>query len=568
MRYFWNLILFPFRAIHYLYYSVLAPFKKGDHVYIELPGYFLESRKTPMLEFLSGRDSSPLFIHVIQDLRRIAKAGYIKKVSFNVNQIHYGFAELEELCLQVQELRESGIRTVGFSQAGDLKTLYFLSCLDERYCAENSEFHVLLPSVESFFFKGALKKAGIEVENFASGKYKSFAEMFTRESYSKEARENVIHLIRSIKNQILSKIKEKTNLDLHDSIPILTGKTLLERSFFKGFLEEEDFYENRMYEDYKKPPEKETEKEPDYKPTSLSSIYFIQRKKKYKFFKKKSNRIAIVSMKGEIVEGKREEYDLKEGSIHAYPIIGLLKELRKDDSIKGVVLDIDSPGGSAYASDLIYKEILRLKSSKKVYAYMKNVSASGGYYLSVACEKIYTNPYCITGSIGTVMIRPDFSGLYKKLGITKDRIEFYPTREIFSEFGKLTRESKKFLTEEIDRVKNIFYDVVCTGRNLSRDELEERGGGRVFSGQDSFQWRLSDSTSGFVKTILDLQKELGYSEMSWDYIVPTYSVRTMMKNWKSLVQISENPIDFVLDNLPRRGMEYRSDLGKIVSKIL
>jgi len=566
LRYIGNFILLPIRLIIYLYYWIFSYLKKGEHVYVEVPSSFQEYRKTFLLELISGKEGSPLFLQFIEDLRLILESKHIKKVSFNVNQIEYGLAELQEICRLVEELQKKGIHTSGFSQSGDLKTLYFLSFLDERYCAENAEFFLLLPSVESFFFKGTLSKLGIEVENFASGKYKSLAEMFTREKFSKEAKENITSLIQSIKSNLLKTIKKKSNLNLENIHPILTGKYLFDKGFFKGFLDEEDFKENLQYKDYKKPEKDNFLQEPDFTVTTLSSLYFIERKKKYKFFRKRQNKIAIVCLKGEIVEGKREENELKEGSIHAYSTIKMLKEIRKDDSIKGVILEIDSPGGSAFASDLIYREILKLKSTKKTYAYLKNVAASGGYYIALACEKIFTNPYCITGSIGTVVIRPNLAGLYKKLGITKDRIEFYPTREIFSEFGKLSLEAKKFLTSEIERVKDIFYNVVCTNRNFSREDMEQRGGGRVFSGEEALKWKLVDSTSGFLSAIVELEKELGLGEMRWEYDVPTYSIRSMLKSWKNFTRFSKNPLEYVISNISIDRLEYYSEISRVLSK--
>jgi protease-4 len=163
--------------------------------------------------------------------------------------------------------------------------------------------------------------------------------------------------------------------------------------------------------------------------------------------------------------GNKSEEDLKEGNIHAYPVIELLRSWTERDEIKVIIFEIDSGGGSAFASELIYREIKKLKVNKKIYAYFQNISASGGYYIGCAADEIISSPYCITGSIGTVLVRPNLKGLYDKLELSKDRIEFYPGREIFSEYGKLTSYSKNFLNEEIERVKNQFYNVVCLSRN-------------------------------------------------------------------------------------------------------
>jgi protease IV len=550
----------------------MSPFRKGDLLFIELPRNFVESRKTAMVELIAGGDTGILFIHFLQDLKKILKSGSVKKLLFSVSDIEFGFAELFEIVKLIREMKEKGIQTAGFADSGNLKTLYFLSYLDERFTSLNSEFHPVLPSSEAFFVKGALKKLGIEVENFASGKHKAFAEMFTREGYSAEAKENITQFIDHIKTQIFQAFIENTGRKWteNDFPVILSGQSLQEKGFFKGFLEEEDFYENRMYSDYKKPEEKDSEKEPipDFKPMSFRSFYFVERRKKFRFFKKKYKRLSIVSLRGEINQGKKEDFELKEGAIQAYPVVQLLRSLRKDESVSGVILDIDSPGGSAIASDMIYNEVLKLRKDKKVYVYMKNVSASGGYYIACAGEKIYTNPFCLTGSIGTVMVRPNFSGLYKKLGITKDRIGFYPTRDVYSEANKLSKESKAFLISEIERFKNIFYTIVQSSRKLDAEQMESRGGGRIFSGGAALELSLVDSTEGLLDIIDAMQKDLGLKDLKWEYIVPTYSFKSMVRNWRTFVRVFNDPLDVLFKSIPKQRLEYRSWVALWIAKFL
>lgn len=561
-----NLILLPLRILGLFYYQILAPFRKGDHAFIEVPSRFSESRKSAILELISGREQGNIFYpFFLKHLLSILENPFIKRVSFNLGRIEFGYGELEEILRIIQKMNQKGIQTCGFALTGDLKTLFFLSYMKERYTSINSEFYPILPSAEVFFFKGLLKKLGVEVESFASGKHKSLGETFTRESFSPEARTNLESLLKSVKETLLTKLNENFPCNWEEVLtPILSGEKLLQIGFFKEVLDEEDFRENLAYKDYKKP--QESKKKEDFTPISYSSILFFANKKRFKLLKKKKSTIAIVALHGEILEGRKEEQELKEGSIHAYPVINMLRELRQDSNIKAVVLEIDSPGGSAFASNLIYQEIKKLSMEKKVYAYMRNISASGGYFLACGCHKIYSHPLCITGSIGTVMLKPELSGLYKKLGITKERIGFYPKRDLLSESGKLSKETRDFLKHEIERVKNIFYSIVCENRKFSLKEMEIKGGGRVFSGRQGLELGLLDSLEGFLFLLQKIEEEIGEGELGWEYIMPVFSIRSLFRDWNFWKY--KNPLQQVMSQFSRVESLYYSGFGFSIRSIL
>ncbi|MCE9501698.1 MAG: signal peptide peptidase SppA, partial [Leptospira sp.] len=249
----------------------------------------------------------------------------------------------------------------------------------------------------------------------------------------------------------------------------------------------------------------------------------------------------------------------KAGSINAYPILNILRELRHEKSVKGVILEIDSGGGSAYASELIYKEILKLKKTKKVYAYFQNTAASGGYYLAAACDKINSNSLCITGSIGAIMIRPDLKGLYNKLGITKERIGFYPLREVYSEYGKLGLESRKFLEREIDRVKTQFYERVTSSRQKNGAELEKLAGGRVFSGEDFHKFGMVDSLGTLLDTVSSMKEDLKLKEIFLSYEPAVYSFRTFLQDFKFAIATVRSPENYIKNKINENNseLEYR-----------
>lgn len=561
-----SILLLPFRLIRFFYFILFTPFQKGNHVMVKIPERFASYSKTSIVEWIMGQDAEVLFIDFLNDLELIANSDKIKKVSFYIpSEPEFGMAELSNLASQIEKIKSKGIETSGYAASGDIKSLYLLSFMQKRFSSISGEFLVLLPAIESFFFGNLFKKLGVKVESFASGPYKSFAEMFNRNSFSLPAKENLTMLIRSIKSQILETFYDNTKLESKIlKRPILTAKYLLEIGFLNGFVEEENFLENYCNKDFEEL--NDTASNVLDKEATLRNVHFLHRKKKFEIFRKKKNKLIILPLKGNISMGKKNEDEIKSDAIHAYPLIAVLRSIRKDKSIKGIIFEIDSSGGSAFASELIYQEIMKLKKDKKVYAYFQNVAASGGYYIAAACDKIISNPLSITGSIGTVMVRPNLKKLYNEYGISKQRIEFYPLREIFSEYGQLSTESKDFLTDEIKRVNGQFYERVMLSRKKTLKDLENLAEGRVFTGKSFLASSMVDSNQSFMDTVEELKKELGLTNLLVQYLPSVYSLKSMLREFRFGVNLIFNP-KLILEKFSQsKDIQLKSEISEIIAK--
>ncbi len=560
-----NLLLFPFRSIHFLILYFRVGIKKKSSIFIEVPSNFSVSRKSALLEFISGEKEIPLYIEFLKDLKIIRDSKIIDSVAILCDRIDFGFAELQEIGILIKEISDSGKTVKGFAFTGDIKTLFLLSFIPKRYTIETGEFIFFLPAIESFFWGKLLKNWGVDVEAYTSGKYKSFAEPFQKEKFSPEAKENLKNLIISLKEQILNGFNENTKLDwIKIQKPIMSSDYLKTVGFFHGFTDEVDFKKYHTLEDCKKIDDKSKE--------SISLNISLLRKRNlydiYKFFPEKKEYFAILPLKGNINMGNRKESEMKEGSIHAYPVIDILRTLEEREDVKVVLLEIDSGGGSAFASELIYRELLKLGKKKKIYSYFQNISASGGYYIGCGTEFIGASPFCITGSIGTVLVRPNLKGLYDKLHITKDRIEHYPGREMFSEYGKLTDYSKKFLSNEIERVKTQFYNVVCASREIERADLEPKAGGRVFTGKEFLKQGMVDSNDGFLHFIYKIESDLKLKNPEWEYYVPVYNFKSMVRNFTFASNFFKNPISYIQKREDKFPLEYKYPYTEILKNNL
>ncbi|MDX1960735.1 MAG: S49 family peptidase [Leptospiraceae bacterium] len=544
MKYLLFPFLFPFRLVYYLYISIQVFFRKGTHLTIKIPNKFAESEKSFLLDLVSGKDSETFFLNFINLLIDIPNSN-IKKISFIVGKIDFGFSELEEICSALKLLKEKKIKLSGFSHEGDLKTIYLLSYMDERYSSAGTEFLTVLPAFEGFYLGNFFKKLGIQMENYASGKYKSFGEMFSKDKMSKEAKENLQMFLTSFYNTLDQKFKSN-GFELKDIAEFIStnSEELFQMKFFDKLMDIEEF-EKRSIFDNKEIDIENKDIEPEYSKAKSNYINFSQKKKKFKFLRDKADEIVFLSLKGNITQLNPNVSEQKEGEISPAPILSILREFREKDSVKALVLSIDSGGGSATGSDVIYRELEKFSKVKPTYAYFQNAAASGGYYIGVGCKKIYASPFSITGSIGSVMIRPNLKGLYDKLGIKKDRVGFYPTRELLSEYGEPTIEGKKFLQREIKRVTGRFYEVVMKSRNISLKDLIPKAEGRIFSGADFLNLNMVDSNKTLRELFSDIQKELNLKNPTVISFVPISSFRSVLKEFKSGLRILSNPERFL-----------------------
>lgn len=535
---------------------------------VEVPSKFSSVQKSTILKLLSGKSEDEYLIEFLSYLKIISENPYIKKVFFIIDKIEYGLAEVDAICQAIDGLNKCGKETIAFSESGDLKTLYLLSFFEKRFTFEPGEFLSILPSSESFFFGKLAKKAGVEVESFASGAYKSFGENFSRDKYSKEARSNIEELISSLKDLILNRFLSSTSLTEKDlQKPILTSRFLFDKKFFNGYSDSEEFSENYFLENF---PECEKDSKKYVRSSSTSQIYFHHNKKEFAWLPKRKKAIVVLPLKGTILEGEYDENEMKADSIHARPLVKILREIKSDKNIAGLILELDTGGGSAYASEIIHRELEKLKKEKKVYSYFQNISASGGYYISTASEKIYSSKFCITGSIGTIVMRPNLKGLYEKLGITKDRIGFYELREIFSEYGKLGETSKKVIQSEIDRINSQFYKRVCDSRKITVSQLEKLAQGRVFTGHDFLGHGMIDSVSSIMEAVIDMKNELKLDRVNIHYEPASYSLKSFFRDVKFMSSRLKHleTIEKLLFHNGSLSKSYLSDVALKIGKYL
>jgi protease-4 len=515
-------------------------FSNGNHVYLEFPSKFNDSHKSFFLKKIQGESENPFFTEFLDQLILIRKDNRVKHLTIFVPKMEIGFSEIQTIYRELELMKSSGIQLQGYSEEGDIKTIFLLSICDKRISSGTAEFFSILPSTESMFFGEVAKKWKVKVDVFQSGPYKSFGEIFTRKEFSKEARSNLSELVQDLKNEIVQTIEKNSSLKQETlQHPILTSNQLKELGFFHELIEIEGFKKLHSYTNIEsiskeldgnwKLAEEKNFPKPDTKILSIRSILSKDRIKNFKIINFKKPRILILPLKGEISEGKIDEKETKSGAIERHSLLHTIDEIKNEKNISAIILEIDSPGGSAIDSEKIFLKLKELDKNIPVYAFLSNTCASGGYYLACSARKIFSNSIGIVGSIGTIMLRFDMEGLYNHFGVTKDRIGFYPKREIFSDSGKLSKESQLFLKNEISRVESLFLKRVQDSRKIETKVLSEMSGGKVFSPQKFINKNFIDQKLTLTETLEWIQNDLKIKQPIVEYLAPQFNVKLALR---------------------------------------
>ena len=417
----------------------------------------------------------------------------IKGISLKLEYPMAGFAELEEIRDALIDFKKSGKFVYSYAEVMTEKAVYLASVATKSFInpAGGIEFNGLESEVT--FMKGLFDKIGVKPVIFRVGDFKSAVEPYIRTDMSEANKMQVKEYLGSISNHIYNKIAEAKGISRTEVDNIL-NKALIQ--------EPEDAVKYKILTDvgYEDQFEGAIKKAVGIKEDAkLSYIKMGAYKKAKKYIKEGSrdNRIAVIVAEGEINSG--------EGTSEAIGSETFLKELRKaknDKKIKAIVLRINSPGGSALASDVMWREIELTKKVKPVIASMGNVAASGGYYMAMGCDAIVAQPTTITGSIGIFgMLFNAQELMNNKLGITFDGVK---THE-FADSPALTREmsdaEKMMIQNSVNRGYEKFTAKAAAGRHMSIDQLKAIAGGRVWTGTQAKANGLVDELGGIDKAI-------------------------------------------------------------------
>lgn len=406
------------------------------------------------------------------------------------------YAALQEIRDALIDFKKSNKWIVAYGDSYTQGTYYLASVANDVYLNPQGmlDWHGL--STQRIYLKDMLAKFGVKVQVSKVGTYKSATEMFTGDKMSDADRQQTSAYLNGIWKYLLKGVGESRNIPIAklneyaDSVITFANPA----DYLKMKLIDKLLYTDQVRNEIKK--RLGIASGDDINQVSLADLKTIKADKN-------GNEIAVYYAYGDIVDAPVSGTSLSQHNIVGKDVCKDLKELMEDDDVKAVVIRVNSGGGSAFASEQMWHQIMELKKVKPVVVSMGGYAASGGYYMSVPANWIVAEPTTITGSIGIFGMFPDFSGLAsEKLGIKFDEVKTNKNGTFLSPMRPLTPDEMRMLQVYIDRGYNTFKDRVAQGRKLTMQQVETIAQGHVYTGEDALKIKLVDELGGLDKAVL------------------------------------------------------------------
>ncbi len=442
------------------------------------------------LDLLNPEPKKQLELKTILD--NIEKAKFddnIIAIYINSPFVNAGLSQTEEIRNKLLEFKKTGKPIIAYSEVYSIKNYFLASVADKIYMNPLGVIDHKGLSATVMFFKGLLEKLNIDLQIFRLGKFKSAIEPFTLDKMSNENREQLKLMLNSINDNIMDSISSQRQIPFEvvkkhaNQLTLNSAEICLE----KGYVD------HLIYEDQVEDSLIAIGTNEKLKTISLKGYSSVKSKDK----DISRNKIAIVYATGEINSGKGDV-----ASIGSKTTSAAIKKARKDKNVKAIILRVNSPGGSALASDVIWRETTLAQKEKPLVVSMGDYAASGGYYIACAADTIIANPTTLTGSIGVFGMIPNMQNFYKSnFGITVDTVK----TNTYADMGtsrKLSTFEKNKIQEGVKNVYSTFISRVSDGRDITTQEVDAIGQGRVWSGYDAKDIGLVDLYGGLETAIV------------------------------------------------------------------
>jgi protease-4 len=437
--------------------------------------------------FLNEDKKNGLF-NIIDAIKYAETDEKIKGISIDNNFINAGISQTKALRKAINEFKNSGKFVVAYGDIYTQKDYYLSSVADTIFLNPVGLLEFKGLYTERLYFKDFQDKSGLKMEVVRLGKYKSAVEPYIANEMSTDNREQILAYLNSLWNEMKQDISLSRNITKEklDSI----ADSLLART--PQLAKSTNLIDKIAYHDeYVKSIKHALKLEP-YNDLDIINIadYSEYTSKKINATYSK-DKIAVIYAEGDIIYGEGEKGTVGQGAINKS-----LEKARNNTKIKAIVLRVNSPGGSALASELIWREIELTKKEKPVIVSMGDLAASGGYYIASNANKIIAEPTTITGSIGVFGMLPNGKNLADQIGINAEQVVTNKNAVSYSFFEPLNESQRLFIKEGILSVYDLFSKRVADGRNLSREQVENIAQGRVWTGADALKNGLVDELGG------------------------------------------------------------------------
>ncbi|CAI5502616.1 unnamed protein product [Closterium sp. Naga37s-1] len=471
--------------------------KKNSVLYMRLKGNIPE---------MVGSSFSPsLSLPAICDnLRKAAVDPRVSALLLHVDPLQCGWGKLQEIARHVAHFRKSGKPCIAYMTVGGEQEYFIASACEEIYAPPGAYLSLRGLAVQGQFLGGVLQKAGVQPQIERIGKYKSAGDQLARSDMSEPNREMLTAILDDFYSTWTAAVAENRGVGQEAVQQLLQdGVQEVEELKSRGFLTDviygiqvEELLKERLGQDKEKPLQSVDAKK--YGKVSPSTVGLGGKE-----------RIAVLRAVGAISQGKERGGGMGGGGVKSESIIEKLRMVKENKQFKALVLRIDSPGGDALASDLMWNEIRELAKVKPVVACMSDVAASGGYYMAMAAPHIVAEPLTLTGSIGVVTGKFSLGELYGRIGFNKEIISRGRFAELNADQRPFTPDEEEYFAKGAKIAYQRFRNKAALSRSMQEEDMEAVAQGRVWTGQAAHKANLVDSLGGFWSAVQVAKSKAG-----------------------------------------------------------
>lgn len=449
---------------------------------------------------------------IIQKIKLAKEDDLIAGIYLDTSSIHAGFATIEEIRSALLDFKTTGKFIVAHAESYSHSSYYLATVADKIYLTPEGAVEFTGLSSSIMFFKSMFDKLGVEPVVIRHGKFKSAVEPFMQDTISEANREQTQKYVNSLWDTMLKGIEEQRSISvkdlnhLADSLTIRTAESAVENKLIDGLK-----YKDQVFDEL----------------TSLTEgdELFLMPFKQYHMLPGISNnfysdKIAVIYATGSIVSGETDE-----NTIGSESLSEMIRSARNNESVKAIVLRVNSPGGSALASEVIWREAMLAKEAKPLIVSFGDIAASGGYYIACGADTIVAQPNTVTGSIGVFGVLFNTQMLMNNMGVNTNTVTSNKFSDLANPTRKITDIERSMMQSGVEKVYNTFIKHVAQGRNTTTGEIDKIAQGRVWTGADAKKIGLVDQLGGLDDSIKLAAEKAGIS----DYQIISYPQQNKYK---------------------------------------
>ena len=494
---------------------------------------------------------------ITKQIDKIRKDDEVAGVLLKIEGLGIGWAKLQELRDKIIQLRSDGIEVISYLESGG-NAEYLLACAADQI--------VLMPAgmvgltglrAEVMFYRGLLDKLDINADMYTVGKYKSAIEPFMRDSMSEPQREALTAILDDLYTQQVDMIANgRGEIDVALAADLIDQGPFTAEEAYQAKLVDALQYYDQLVQSIEERAEEKIEVVSDYGKKSTEApeltgfagfmrLFSMLASSKRPTSGIGKPKIALIYATGPIMSDAPTSPFTTAQVITPGVMAEALREAREDSDIQAVVMRVDSPGGSAVASDIIWREVLLTQREKPLVVSMSDVAGSGGYYIAMAAGTIVAEPGTITGSIGVLGGKLNLKGLYNKIGLTKEVITRGKNANLYSDYGDFTPTERERLQKLLETIYQDFVRKAAEGRDKTEAEIHELAQGRIWTGKQAKEIGLIDELGGLDTALAIAKKQIALDPTDEIDIItlpkPKTFFETLIEDMEMDIRISMTP---------------------------